>query len=76
MLLRGTVPTVVPFAPFVKAALGGCLKLDGGLFELSDGEGEDWEDFAPFIEVCTIGGGGRLIFCGAGTGLTETAVAI
>ena len=48
----------------------------GGRFELSDGDGDDWEDLTPFIDVCTIGGGGRFIFCGGRAGLAETAVAI
>lgn len=76
LLLRDPAPIVVPLVPFVTAVIGGCLKPGGGLLELSDGEGEDWEDFAPLTEVCTIGGGGRFIFCGAGSGLAETAVAI
>ena len=62
----------------MSAVLGGCLNPGGGRFELREGEGEDCEDFAPFTEVCTEGGGGRFIFCvwGTGTGLAETVVAI
>ena len=64
------------FTPFVAGVLGGCLNPVGGRFELSDGDGDEWEDLAPFIDVCTIGGGGRFIFCSGGAGLAETAVAI
>jgi len=74
--VRAPVPVVAPFVPFADAVLGGCLKLGGGRFELKDGEGDDCEDFAPCTDVCTIGGGGRFILGGPGTGLAATAVAI
>lgn len=52
-----------PFAPLTVVAAGGCLKPDGGRFEPREGEGEDCEDLAPLMVVCTEGRGGRFNFC-------------
>lgn len=43
-------------------ALGGCFDPDGARIVPIEGDGEDCEDLAPFIEVWTVGGGGRFIF--------------
>ena len=54
--------------------VGGCLK-PGGLFELLDGDRDEWEDWIPF--VWTAGRGGRFILVWWGTeGFGATAVAI
>lgn len=66
---------LMPFAP-PEFAFGGCLKAGGGLLELSDGEGDDWEDLVPFTFVWTVGGGGRFIFWWGGAGLLTSAVAM
>ena len=62
--------------PFAALVFGGCLKPDGGLLELNDGEGEECEDLAPLTDVWTAGGGGRFIFWWGGAGLVAIAVAI
>ena len=74
--MRGPDPFTTPFTPFDVTVFGGFLNPGGGLFELSKGDGDDWEDFTPLTDVCTIGGGGRFIFWGGGPGLEDTAVAI
>ena len=74
--MRDPAPLTVLFTPFEAAVFGGYLNPVGGRFELSNGDGDEWEDLAPFIDVWTIDGGGRLIFCNGGAGLAEMAVAI
>ena len=76
LLMRDPEPLTWLLAPFVAVALGGCLKPDGGRFDPSDGDGEDWDDLMPLTVDCRDGGGGRFIFCCGSAGREDTAVAI
>lgn len=62
-LLRDAVPLMEPFAPLTVVAAGGCLKPKGGRFDPREGEGEECDDLAPLMVVCTEGRGGRFNFC-------------
>ena len=62
VLLRGPALLRLPLAPLTIVVPGGCFDPDGARVELIEGEGEDWEDLAPFMDVWTAGGGGRFIF--------------
>ena len=44
LLKRDAIPLTFPLTPLATGAGGGCLKpvLEGGLFVLMEGEGEDW----------------------------------
>ena len=51
------LPTLLtPIAPY------GCIDPSDGLLDLNKGEGEDREDKAPLVDVCTAGSEGRLKF--------------
>ena len=62
--------------PLIPTALGGCIEPSRGLIEFKRGEGEDREDKAPFVDVCTAGSEGRFSFWCGGTGLFAVIVAI
>lgn len=76
LLKRDAIPLTLPLTPLATGPGGGCLKLEpeGGLFVLTDGEGEDCREWTPL--VWTAGRGGRFIFWWGAAGLLATAVAM
>ena len=62
VLLRGPALLRMLLAPLLFAEPGGCFNPEGARIEPSEGEGEVWDDLAPFMDVWTAGGGGRFIF--------------
>lgn len=51
--LAAVVPFTLPLTPAAPSGVAPneCWDAGGGLFELIDGDGEEWEDLVPFVLV-------------------------